>query len=1330
MAGPDRVGPSRTSGRRGCLRLTDRAARVSTLAAAALFCVLLPARPVLVGADDPDATRALPPLEYDALGRARDDGHPNPDFLFENVKHLENLDLYLPAVPDEAARLMPLPAGVIKSSVPRARAAEGTAAHGAPRGNVCTEDESAAFECGEDAWYHKNPVGGFNRLLFNTTTNDTEWVLDDASLPEAIEGCSLSVGYVTDSTELVRVKVRIFQPGFDPGCPPPGQPPDMTQPANYEFEWCAPGSPDGSLFFNVTVFEPEGPVELDAGPFAYQITVQSTEQNADLTGLPLTSPGTNVLGTANLNGNSDCFYSCASQASCDGPFSIGAYAGFHFAIQSTARRSFAPHGIRRGETFSPDCDLIGDTAPPIADSGPFAGLPVCHPDGGDGDVDSFDRAALKTLLDEHFGSTGPFPPELACIDVDGNGVLDHGDWEAFLICLRSNTGEYNTNIGTSNTTQGIISTIDQTNSPSNYVFDRALYRYLRFTSGGGALNIPESTADLPLNVPDNNASGFAHAGRIIRDATTAAPPGPNGVADVNVDLNLRNISNEPDEYANFFNGDYVITFVHVGITTTLVTRPFNGTTGNSPDKGYFVVFDDGEDDLVANSTAPAQFARSNFQVFGRYRPQQPLAAYIGRAWGGAFQAGHGPGAWRVRVRDLDAGGSGTIVSWGIRARLGPVITAFIPSGDDYTRTLGCQPIGEADGTYYTFGHPSGVDPLNFIPAIDADFFDPGSEPYEGSVAFEGRPIVSAIGDFDLVLGRISAVNLNPDGTGAGTGVVVRQMNLVSCQPLTIAYKDRDWDELWNAQMNLGPDSLNVLGAITLYHTGDIETSASGLYWQRLRFRPIITFRKACDPLVERRLELASDDFVEMSTGTEEDGNPTGNGCSDCRFPYVNDPDRLGNALGSNPNGVVQPDQDAGMQGVQVNFAPNVTPGPDFDVAKAEYDGYNRALHLSNLNWARHTIRAATALPSCPVAPLEEKALPSGDLIVGTWGFGPFFPRIAEADQPFLGIRPGGTDPLRYSTTSENKPGFQHWTFAAFRIPRTVMLGRAEWWGACGSPGSSTEVIDYPNDEIEDVFTLRIYRNRAGTGTSPDNPPLPDVDGLVAERFLGDADRRRTGAFQPNNSAPEYFYTKAFSGVLLQQGVSPEDIWWVTIFNNTETVLPDVGEPDTSFSRWRWTATADFLGEQWDRFFVDLRDFTALNTNRAMRLFEISTDFSKLYCGDSVAPSACSGTKSGLSYLVTGNPGGSGDVLINGDEETSDLNFPRNRWVNVRAPFKNHGYDYRKFDEGVEADDPLVREELEDLIAASGKDPQDWQCEIDALLASLPTGALVDHVFGG
>jgi hypothetical protein len=1304
-------------------------------------------------------TQQLPMPEFDALGRPVDDGQVQA----EHLEQLENLDLGLPAVPDEADRLMLLPAGAIKNAALHARAAEH--AHGAsPRGPGdpdCSTDESGSY-CGEDCWYHRNLAGGFNRLLFNTNANDTEWVLDDATMgADGCVGCSFVVGYVTDSTDLVRIKLRIFQPGFAGGCGQ-GTPPDVTGTPTYEFEWCAPGSPDGTTTFLTSIYEPDPDISLVAGTFAYQITVQSTNQNVDLTGLPLTNPGTNVLGTANTNGNTNCFYHCSHMTSCGGPFGIGAYAGYYFAIQSTARRAMAPHGITSkfdpsdGTTFrqpfTPDCDINGNLV-----------------------INDADRLALKNGIDENFGSTGPFLPAVAVFDVDGNNRIDFGDWEAWLICkyptVIASTGTavfYNPPVGNV-AGQGIITSTNITNSPNGYVPTRGFYRFLRFTDGGGGLVLPanEVNGDLPFNVADNNATGSSNPGRIFRDGSieTAVPVGEriNGVADVDVELNLLNRGIGGDSSENFFTGDYIVTLVHVGITTTLVSRPYNGTTGNAPDKGYFVVFDDGEDDGSPSpggaNTAPAQHARSNFQVFGRFKPRQPLDTYVGRTWGGAFSppAAGGPGAWRIRVRDLDSGGSGTIVSWGLRGRLGPVITGFIPSGDDYARTLGCEEVGAANGTFYTFSHPLDdpgdpefcffeFDPCNPIPRIPANFFNPGSEPFTGSVAFEGAPIDPGVSDYDLVLRRQGSVNLDPGGSG--TGVVLVRMNLVSCSPLAIAYKDRDWDELWNAQINIDEfESAGLQGAITLYPTGDIATSASGRYWERLRFRPIVTFRKASDPTSERRLVLNEDtnDFLQLSTGEEFSGeaNPS---CTDCRGYYVNDPNRLGQALGTgagaNPHGIVQPDQSA-VDGHQVNFARNVRPGPGFQVAKAEYDG----LHLGifgneyNLDWARHTVRASVKIPTCSVDPAEEKTLPT-DLIIGTWNFGPYFPIISEANRPFIGLRPAGTDPLRFATTSENKPGFQNWTFAAVRVNREVTLGRAEWWGAAGSPGSGTEVNDYPNDEVEDQFTLRVYKNRIGTGSGEGNPPLPDLGEELGMRNLNDpgetrpdyrATRRRTGTFQPNNNAAEYQYEVLFDEITVPNDPDRNNIFWLTIYNNTETVLPDTGEPDdASFSRWRWTAAGDSQGDQWDLFFVGLQDFNALNTNRAMRLFERSEDDSKVYSGDSLASNPCISPYSGLSYLVSGNPDNSGEVQINGtstlgkDDQTP---LQRNRWVSVRAPIKNNGFDNRKIGP-IEITDPAVREALEDILSESGKDPGDWNCEIDEMLAALPQDGYVDHVFGG
>jgi hypothetical protein len=94
---------------------------------------------------------------------------------------------------------------------------------------------------------------------------------------------------------------------------------------------------------------------------------------------------------------------------------------------------------------------------------------------------------------------------------------------------------------------------------------------------------------------------------------------------------------------------------------------------------------------------------------------------------------------------------------------------------------------------------------DWLPPIPADFFDPGSDPFEQTVAFAAAPILSnppgVLENADLVIERLQDCALPQIPSQDTTDVIVRAMHLVSLQPVTVTYGGAN-AEAWDVDLCL------------------------------------------------------------------------------------------------------------------------------------------------------------------------------------------------------------------------------------------------------------------------------------------------------------------------------------------------------------------------------------------------------------------------------------------------------------------------------------------------------------------------------------------------
>ncbi|MEE9293718.1 MAG: nidogen-like domain-containing protein [Phycisphaerae bacterium] len=137
----------------------------------------------------------------------------------------------------------------------------------------------------------------------------------------------------------------------------------------------------------------------------------------------------------------------------------------------------------------------------------------------------------------------------------------------------------------------------------------------------------------------------------------------------------------------------------------------------------------------------------------------------------------------------------------------------LPCGAEYEAALTCDPCGcdkaapPGDDCWST---PCGSTQYDFaLTPIPADFFGPGSDPFDGTVQLGGQT-----GFIDTVVSRLGGMCF--DGREPVTQTVeieIVELNLVSCEPITVTFNGGQRPEQWDVKVFLdGPQQRGLLTA--------------------------------------------------------------------------------------------------------------------------------------------------------------------------------------------------------------------------------------------------------------------------------------------------------------------------------------------------------------------------------------------------------------------------------------------------------------------------------------------------------------------------------------
>ncbi|UCG16235.1 MAG: lamin tail domain-containing protein [Phycisphaerales bacterium] len=207
-----------------------------------------------------------------------------------------------------------------------------------------------------------------------------------------------------------------------------------------------------------------------------------------------------------------------------------------------------------------------------------------------------------------------------------------------------------------------------------------------------------------------------------------------------------------------------------------------------------------------------------------------------------------------KVKDWkpEMGGFGTFGGTGYI----PVIVDWVIMGWDDSMHQGEVPPDEDSfatpgdgGTFVIFG------PTPALPPLPADFFGPGSDPFEGHVTFEGDPFdPDSLGDTSTQVQRAGHPVFPPDPPGAmGTvEIEIVELSLVSVAPIIVTYFGGGAPEQWDVAVSLSEVPGPVGGSLTALKTHPNGGTYDAHYYVQLAF----TFTRVSDG-TERNLDTGA-----------------------------------------------------------------------------------------------------------------------------------------------------------------------------------------------------------------------------------------------------------------------------------------------------------------------------------------------------------------------------------------------------------------------------------------------------------------------------------------
>jgi hypothetical protein len=132
-----------------------------------------------------------------------------------------------------------------------------------------------------------------------------------------------------------------------------------------------------------------------------------------------------------------------------------------------------------------------------------------------------------------------------------------------------------------------------------------------------------------------------------------------------------------------------------------------------------------------------------------------------------------------------------------------------------------------------------------VPPIPADFFNPGSDPFLGTIQFTGQPIGTyegqPTGNADTVVQRLADANLPLIPSSDVIPIQLVELSLTSIEPIVVTYNGGQNPQSWDVTVTLSPAPST--GTMQINHT-NVD---GGTYGASINVCPVFTFTEVGVP---------------------------------------------------------------------------------------------------------------------------------------------------------------------------------------------------------------------------------------------------------------------------------------------------------------------------------------------------------------------------------------------------------------------------------------------------------------------------------------------------
>jgi hypothetical protein len=163
-----------------------------------------------------------------------------------------------------------------------------------------------------------------------------------------------------------------------------------------------------------------------------------------------------------------------------------------------------------------------------------------------------------------------------------------------------------------------------------------------------------------------------------------------------------------------------------------------------------------------------------------------------------------------------------------------------------TATLASNIIDPGDNHYSVPEALFDFDTTGCIPPVPADFFGPGSDPFEGQVACQGDPSNNGV---DTVIRRTASGSVPPPYPAPATiPIEIIELSLVSTAPITVSFDGGLNSESWDVEVDLSSSPISPAQTGTMSVT---KTHANGgVFRTEINVQPRFTFTRQSDGQTE------------------------------------------------------------------------------------------------------------------------------------------------------------------------------------------------------------------------------------------------------------------------------------------------------------------------------------------------------------------------------------------------------------------------------------------------------------------------------------------------